>query len=131
MPSLPEGRGIGRPDQLRDHLQAFSDVGVDQVIFIQQAGRNRHEHICESLELFASQVMPVFKEGEVERERSKREALAPWVEKAMERKTFMKALSDDEIPPVQAYGRTITDPATGSSTTQPPAPGAGGGAGRS
>ena len=29
--------------------------GIDQVIFLQQAGRNRHEHICESLELFAAE----------------------------------------------------------------------------
>ena len=37
-------------------------MGVDQVVFIQQAGRNRHEDICESLELFASRIMPEFKE---------------------------------------------------------------------
>ena len=28
---------------------------MDQVIFVQQAGANRHEHICESLELFGKQ----------------------------------------------------------------------------
>ena len=28
-------------------------AGVDQVIFVLQAGKNRHEHICESIELFA------------------------------------------------------------------------------
>ena len=36
------------------------DVGVDQVIFIQQAGRNRHADICSSLELFAAEVLPEF-----------------------------------------------------------------------
>ena len=50
--------GIGTPDDIRDHIRAFQDAGVDQVIFLQQAGRNKHEHICESLELFAAEVMP-------------------------------------------------------------------------
>ena len=47
---LPDnaGRGgIGTPDQLRAHLKGYEDAGVDQVIFVQQSGANRHEHICE------------------------------------------------------------------------------------
>ena len=50
---LPDnaGRGgIGTPEQLREHLQRYEEAGVDQVIFVQQSGINRHEHICESLE---------------------------------------------------------------------------------
>ncbi len=43
--------GIGTPDDMRAHLRAFQDAGIDQVIFMQQAGRNRHDHICEALEL--------------------------------------------------------------------------------
>lgn len=109
---VPEGRGIGTPDQLREHLRKFADVGVDQVIFIQQAGRNRHEHICESLELFSNEVMPEFVEREEERERAKRERLAPHVEAAMARKEWMKPLDDDEIPEIQAFGRSIAE-ATG------------------
>ena len=35
----------------------------------QQAGNNRHEDICESLELFATEVMPEFHEDEAERRR--------------------------------------------------------------
>jgi hypothetical protein len=31
------------------------------VILLNQAGKNTHEHICESLELFAKEVMPEFK----------------------------------------------------------------------
>jgi alkanesulfonate monooxygenase SsuD/methylene tetrahydromethanopterin reductase-like flavin-dependent oxidoreductase (luciferase family) len=53
MPTEGSNRGIGTPRQLREHLRGFADAGVDQVTFIQQAGRNKHEHICESLELFA------------------------------------------------------------------------------
>ena len=55
MPDMgPIEGGIGTPDMLRAHLRKFADVGVDQVIFIQQGGSNRHDHICESLELFAA-----------------------------------------------------------------------------
>ena len=111
-PSLPEeggNRGIGTPDDMRKHLRGFADAGVDQVTFIQQGGRNRHEHICEALELFASDVMPEFKEFEAERQRKKAEELAPYIEKAMARKERMKALTDEEIPNVIALGRQITD----------------------
>ena len=103
------GRGIGTPDQLRAHLQAFSDVGVDQVVFIQQGGRNRHEHICESLELFAARVMPEFKAHEDERQRRKMEELAPYLEAAMKRKRWMKPLADEEIEEFRAYGRPISE----------------------
>ncbi|MGH9230898.1 MAG: LLM class flavin-dependent oxidoreductase, partial [Acidimicrobiales bacterium] len=60
---------IGTPDQVRELLRGYEDAGVDQVIFVSQAGRNRHEHICESLELFATKVMPDFAEHETEREK--------------------------------------------------------------
>jgi alkanesulfonate monooxygenase SsuD/methylene tetrahydromethanopterin reductase-like flavin-dependent oxidoreductase (luciferase family) len=110
--TIPEegaNRGIGTPDQLREHLQGFADAGVDQVVFIQQGGQNRHEHICESLELFAEQVMPTFKKGEEEREARKQAELAPHIEKALARKKYMHAPSDDEIPELAAYGRDIVE----------------------
>jgi hypothetical protein len=31
------------------------------VILLNQAGKNSHEHICDSLELFAKEVMPEFR----------------------------------------------------------------------
>jgi alkanesulfonate monooxygenase SsuD/methylene tetrahydromethanopterin reductase-like flavin-dependent oxidoreductase (luciferase family) len=108
MPEIPAG-GIGTPDDLRDHLRKFQDAGVDQTIFIQQGGRNRHEHICESLELFATEVMPEFKANEAERERAKAERLAPAIAAALARKQKMHAPSDDEIPVYSSYGRTITE----------------------
>jgi hypothetical protein len=101
--------GIGTPDGLRAHLRKFADVGVDQVSFIQQGGRNKHEHICEALELFAKEVMPEFKAKEAERVKKKAEDLAPYVEKAMKRKKFMKPLADAEIPKVVALGRQIAE----------------------
>ncbi|MBL9096621.1 MAG: LLM class flavin-dependent oxidoreductase, partial [Alphaproteobacteria bacterium] len=76
--------------------------GVDQVIFMQQAGRNRHDHICESLELFAAEVMPGFKREAADREAAKAKRLAPHIEAALARKPRMKPLADDEIPVVRA-----------------------------
>jgi alkanesulfonate monooxygenase SsuD/methylene tetrahydromethanopterin reductase-like flavin-dependent oxidoreductase (luciferase family) len=77
---------IGTPAQIRELLRSYAAAGVDQVIFVSQAGRNRHEHICESLELFAREVMPEFREGEEEREKAKAERLAPAVEAALARR---------------------------------------------
>jgi alkanesulfonate monooxygenase SsuD/methylene tetrahydromethanopterin reductase-like flavin-dependent oxidoreductase (luciferase family) len=98
---------IGTPEQLRESLRAFQAAGVDQTVFIQQGGNNRHEHICESLELFAGEVMPEFKEKEAEREARKAEELAPYVEAAFRRKQAMPALADADIPSYQAYGLSI------------------------
>ncbi|HEX4712648.1 hypothetical protein [Phenylobacterium sp.] len=94
--------GIGTPADIRDHIAAFRDAGVDQVIFLQQAGRNRHEHICQSLELFAAEVMPEFKAEVAEREARKAAELAPYIAAAMGRKRWMKPLADEDIPVVPA-----------------------------
>ncbi len=105
---------IGTPADLSRTLGAFEAAGVDQTIFIQQGGKNRHEHILEALELFAAEVMPRFHDAEAARERRKAEALAPYVAAAFERKARLKALGEDEIPTYPAYGLTIApvDPAT-------------------
>ena len=70
----------------------------DGTVFIQQGGRNAHQHICEALELFATDVMPEFRAREIEREKRKQEELAPFVEKAMARKKATKPMRDEEIP---------------------------------
>src|SRR5437016_3906490 len=54
---------VGTPDQIRTLMRGYADAGVDQVILVSQSGRNRHDHICESLELFARPVMPEVGEG--------------------------------------------------------------------
>jgi alkanesulfonate monooxygenase SsuD/methylene tetrahydromethanopterin reductase-like flavin-dependent oxidoreductase (luciferase family) len=94
--------GIGTPADFIRFVHEFEDSGVDQIIFLQQGGRNRHQHICESLELFGSEVLPEFIPGRDEREAKKAEELAPYFEKALARKQFMPPLSDDEIPIVKA-----------------------------
>jgi hypothetical protein len=101
--------GIGTPDELRDHLRAFAETGVDQTVFIQQGGNNRHQHICEALEMFADEVMPEFKASESDRQAAKDAELAPYVEAAFERKEYMAALHDAEIPTYAAYGNTIAE----------------------
>lgn len=104
-----ERGGIGTPDDMRVHLKKFEDVGVDQVTFIQQAGMNKHEHICESLELFATKVMPEFKSRDQDKLKKKEAELAPFIEAAMKRKRFMKQLPDDEIPTFPALGRSVVE----------------------
>ena len=101
--------GIGTPDDMKVHLRKFEEVGVDQVTFIQQAGMNRHEHICESLELFAAEVMPEFKARTAEREARKAAELAPYIEAAMARKQFMSMPADEDIPVYPALGRSIVE----------------------
>ena len=94
--------GIGTPADIRDHITAFQAAGVDQVIFLQQAGRNKHTHICESLELFAGEVMGAFKSEVAAREAKKAAELAPYIAAAMARKKVMAPLADDDIPVVKA-----------------------------
>ena len=51
---------IGTPRQVIELIERYQAAGVDQLIFVMQSGRNRHEHICESLELFGREVLPRF-----------------------------------------------------------------------
>jgi hypothetical protein len=94
---------------LRTHIKGFEEAGVDQVIFIQQGGRNRHEHICEALELVAEKVMPEFQARETERQAEKNARLEPAIERALARKQWMAPLSDDEIPEMLALGRQVAE----------------------
>src|ERR1700749_222554 len=58
---------IGSPETIRRKLRRFRTSHIDQVILLNQAGKNSHEHISESLELFAKEVMPEFQnDGEHE-----------------------------------------------------------------
>jgi hypothetical protein len=108
--ALGGGTGcIGTPEQLRTALREFQAAGVDQTIFIQQGGKNRHEDICASLELFAGAVMPEFKEREAERVARKTEELAPYVAAAFARKSVMPPLDEGAIPTYPAYGLTVAE----------------------
>ena len=95
---------IGTPEKVAKYLREMQGAGVDQMIFIQQSGKNKHDHICESMELFANKVMPEFKANEAEREARKMEALAPYLEAAMARKKVMPPIAEEDIPTLIAQG---------------------------
>jgi alkanesulfonate monooxygenase SsuD/methylene tetrahydromethanopterin reductase-like flavin-dependent oxidoreductase (luciferase family) len=104
---LQEGLGslrgaIGTPEQVSDLVRRYEQAGVDQVIFVIQAGRNRHEHICESLELFAERVMPAFTDGREQREAEKAERLRGAVEAALARREPAHELSSPYVIDEQA-----------------------------
>ncbi len=92
---------IGTPQQVRDHLRGLEDAGVDQVILVQQGGNNRHEHICESLELFAEEVMPEFHERDDDHVEEKLADLEPDIEEALERRDVREPMDEDEPPVVE------------------------------
>src|SRR3954466_9517727 len=91
------GNRIGTPTQLVERLKQYQDAGVDQVIFVQQAGRNTHADIIASLELFAAEVMPALKADQAECDARKQAELAPYIEAALKRKKWMVPLAADAI----------------------------------
>jgi alkanesulfonate monooxygenase SsuD/methylene tetrahydromethanopterin reductase-like flavin-dependent oxidoreductase (luciferase family) len=104
---LQEGLGslrgaIGTPEQVSDLVRRYDEAGVDQVIFVLQAGRNRHEHICESLELCAERVLPQFLDGRDQREAAKSERLRHATEAALARREPAHGLSSPYVIDEQA-----------------------------
>jgi alkanesulfonate monooxygenase SsuD/methylene tetrahydromethanopterin reductase-like flavin-dependent oxidoreductase (luciferase family) len=94
---------IGTPDQIRDLIRRYEEVGVDQLIFVSQAGRNRHEHICESLELFAAEVMPEFAERADATDATKADRLEKAVAAALVRRPPPRTLPEPfEVPALPA-----------------------------
>jgi len=93
---------IGTPDLIRKRLAEFEEAGVDQVVFISQAGNNKHEDICASLNLFAEKVLPEFKVREEKRAKAKVERIAPILEKAMKRKKEPQIPKSAEPTVIQA-----------------------------
>ena len=88
---------IGSPETIRRKLAKFETSHIDQVILLNQAGKNSHEHICESLELFAKEVMPEFQGHHAEQEAWKAgvmsgETLLEEIETAAFRDRFGKAM---------------------------------------
>ncbi len=101
MRNVANSRGaIGSVDQVREHIRKFAATGVDQLVLLQQGGKNKHEHICESLELFAKEIMPEFHAEEEARQKRKAEELAPYIEKAFKRKADQRPLRmpDADVP---------------------------------
>jgi len=94
--------GIGTSEEFSRFVREFEQAGVDQIVLLQQSGKNRHDHICESLELFGREVVPQFKDTLAVRDARKNDELAPYMEKALARKHWLPELSDADIPIVKA-----------------------------
>ena len=84
---------IGTPAQVTDLIARYQAAGVDQVMFVLQSGRNQHEHICESIELFAREVLPRFAENRAEQEKAKADRLAAAAERALARRPAPRTLA--------------------------------------
>jgi alkanesulfonate monooxygenase SsuD/methylene tetrahydromethanopterin reductase-like flavin-dependent oxidoreductase (luciferase family) len=85
---------IGSPETLRRKLRRFETSHIDSVILLNQAGKNTHEHICESLDLFAREVMPEF--------HANIPAHAEWKEKVLAREIELEEI--DTQPFRDRYG---------------------------
>ncbi len=125
---LQEGLGslrgaIGTPEQIRDLCSRYEAAGVDQIIFVSQTGKNRHEDICESLELFAKEVLPGFAERADEVDEDKRRRMAGAVERALARREGPRSADPSyAIAPLDS-GPTATATATSAIGLLPPADG--------
>jgi alkanesulfonate monooxygenase SsuD/methylene tetrahydromethanopterin reductase-like flavin-dependent oxidoreductase (luciferase family) len=75
-----QGGLIGSAETLRRKLRRFETSNIDSVILLNQAGRNTHEHICESLELFGREVLPEFHANIPAHEEWKQQVLAGEIE---------------------------------------------------
>jgi alkanesulfonate monooxygenase SsuD/methylene tetrahydromethanopterin reductase-like flavin-dependent oxidoreductase (luciferase family) len=100
---------MGTPAQIRDYLRRYEDCGVDQVILSCSAGRNRHDHIMESLELFAREVLPEFMERDERHQREKADRLAPVIATVMARKPAADHPPFDPDYEIPAYPRQDAD----------------------
>lgn len=93
--------GIGSPKQVIENFRSLEEAGVDQLILLQQSGNYRHEDICQSMELFAREVLPEFKERDEKRERIKQDMLMPFIHEAQ--RHIPPLVPMEEVPPVEAY----------------------------
>jgi alkanesulfonate monooxygenase SsuD/methylene tetrahydromethanopterin reductase-like flavin-dependent oxidoreductase (luciferase family) len=89
---------VGTPEQVREYLRRYEEYGVDQLILASQTGKNRHEHVMESLELFGREVLPAFLERDEKSSREKAARLEAVVEEVLARKP-----AGDHPPPDPNY----------------------------
>lgn len=71
---------IGSPDTIRRKLREYADANIDQIILLNQSGKTAHKDICDSLELFAKEVMPEFHAMEPEHQKWKAAVMAGEIE---------------------------------------------------
>ena len=95
---------IGSPETIRRKLRRFQSSNIDQVVLLNQAGRNTHEHICESLELFAKEVMPEFQEAHPE--------LLQWKQQVLNREIDLEEIDTSAF--TDRYGGTMKNISPGA-----------------
>ncbi|HYI46516.1 MAG TPA: LLM class flavin-dependent oxidoreductase [Actinomycetota bacterium] len=88
---------VGTPKQIMDLIDRYEAAGVDQVIFVAQCGNNVHEEVCESLELFGKEVLPIYADRAEAAEKKKMERLAPAIEAAMARREPAREADEDYV----------------------------------
>ena len=69
------GMFMGSPEYIRENIRKYEAAHVDCLLFVLQCGDRKHEHIMESLELFAKEVMPEFKDRHHEHQRWREQQL--------------------------------------------------------
>lgn len=52
----------GNPDTCAQVVQRWSDIGLDQMVFMMQAGNTTHEQVLRSIELIGAEVIPRFRD---------------------------------------------------------------------
>ena len=106
-PIDPNNECLGTPEDIRKVLLNYEAAGVDQVIFIAQEGRLKHEDICDSFELFGKTVAPEFIERDEKRSREKAKHMEPIIEAALKRKVAPRIPEFGEDYVVRADGLNI------------------------
>jgi alkanesulfonate monooxygenase SsuD/methylene tetrahydromethanopterin reductase-like flavin-dependent oxidoreductase (luciferase family) len=62
---LEDGMAIGgNPDSICRQVEKWAQAGVDQMIFVVQAGRLTHDEAMRSIDLIGSKVIPRFADKE-------------------------------------------------------------------
>ena len=89
---------IGTPEKISATLREYEQAGLDQVVFSIESGAISYEEICGSLELFAKEVMPEFKQREEQRSDLKNSEDQLISEEVMMRKEQPKTFQ--EIPTI-------------------------------
>jgi alkanesulfonate monooxygenase SsuD/methylene tetrahydromethanopterin reductase-like flavin-dependent oxidoreductase (luciferase family) len=100
---------VGNPAQIRDYMRRYEACGVDQIILSCSAGNNRHEHIMETIELFAREVMPEFAERDEQAQQDKARRLEPVLEDVLTRKPATDHPPVDADYFIPAYPRIDAD----------------------
>ena len=100
---------MGTPHQVRNYFRRYEECGVDQLILSCAAGRNRHEHIMETLELLGREILPEFVERDADRQAQKAKRLAPIIEAVLARKPTSDHPPLDPDYEIPAYPRLDAD----------------------